>query len=171
MSTSRMDSRLNNKWPWDTSQKLERVKLVTWQKQFDILDECTVWKVHFRWVVRRTWLGELLYLCNYGPVDQSETRDQYAVLLSQKILFKQRAGVGQLGSIACGSSTGRSWARRGPQPREVYSLERLQLGSCGLPSYQATRLSGYTRLQCRAGKLGQRNKYNIGTAPRDNSCH
>ena len=39
-------------------------------------------------------------------MDQSETRDQYAVLLSQKILFEQRAGVGQLGSIACGSITG-----------------------------------------------------------------
>ena len=55
-------------------------------------------------------------------------------------VVKTKVSMGKLGSIACGSSTGRSWARRGPQPREVYSLERLQLGSCGLPSYQATRL-------------------------------
>ena len=50
-------------------------------------------------------------------------------------VVKTKVSMSKLGSIACGSSTGRSWARRGPQPREVHSLERLQL-----VGYQATRL-------------------------------
>ena len=57
-------------------------------------------------------------------------------------VVKTKVSMGKLGSIACGSSTGRSWARRGPQPREVYSLERLQLGSYGLPGYKAITHTG-----------------------------